>query len=64
MLGQFSQMHNHRGLMILFSAQRDFHSVVMPMPVRIGAFSEQKFVFLLTELWIEKPMAGTECFFS
>ena len=50
--------------MILFSAQRDFHSVVMPMPVRIGAFSEQKFVFLLTELWIEKPMAGTECFFS
>ena len=50
--------------MILFSAQRDFYSVVMPMSVRIGAFSEQKFVFLLTELWIEKPMTGAECFFS
>ena len=50
--------------MILFSAQRDFYSVVMPMPVRIGAFSEQKLVFIMTELWIEKPMAGTESFFS
>lgn len=61
---QFSEVHNITRFRIGLTCNGHFYLVIVPMPVRMIAWSESSLVPLRTFIRIMEPVGGSEVFFA